>query len=43
VDLYLDVKHYVGEGYAINYLRLNRDVWATINVLRKYLKGHFGR
>jgi hypothetical protein len=43
VDLYLDVKHYVGEGYAINYPRLNRDVGATINALRKYLKGRFGR
>jgi hypothetical protein len=43
VDLYLDVKNYVGDAYAINAPRLNRDVGATINALRKYLKGRFGR
>jgi len=43
VDLYLDVKNYVGEAYAIDYQRLNRDVGATMNALKKYLRGRFGR
>lgn len=42
VDLYLDIKNYVGDGYAINYARLNQDVGATVNALRKYLRGRFG-
>lgn len=43
VDLYLDIKHYIGERYAIDYKRLARDMNATVNALRKYLRGRFGR
>lgn len=43
VDLYLEVKNYVGEDYSINFPRLNRDIGATLNALRKYLQGRFGR
>lgn len=43
IDLYLDVKNYVGDDDSINYPRIHRDIGATINALRKYLRGRFGR
>ncbi|MCU0657800.1 MAG: hypothetical protein MUF64_21825, partial [Polyangiaceae bacterium] len=43
VDLYLQIDHYIAADYSINFPRLNRDIGATLNALRKYLKGRFGR
>lgn len=42
VDLYLELKNYVGDDYSINYPRLNRDLGACIHALRKYHRGRFG-
>lgn len=43
VDLYLCVDDYVGADYTIRYDRLQEHLGATLNALRKYLRGRFGR
>jgi hypothetical protein len=42
VDLYLDMNLYVGGAFDINYDLLGTHVAATINALRKFLRGRTG-
>lgn len=41
VPLYLKIDEYVGNDYAIDHVKLTRHFDATLNALRKYLRGRF--
>ena len=41
VPLYLNIDDYVARDYAVDHVRLTRHFDATLNALRKYLRGRF--